>query len=84
MRTVAATLTASVAERSAAIEDAYREVLAALPDGWQRRDFAQVALAHPERAYLFLQLDGKDYRPALWQRARPEADWTPAGRTVEM
>jgi hypothetical protein len=34
------------------------------------------------RAELFLRLDNKDYRPGLWQRARPEGDMTPHGTKV--
>jgi len=84
VRTVAGELTATVTGRAAAVEAAYRELVAALPAGWQRRDFARLAVTHQERGCLFLRLDGKDYRPLLWQEARPAADWTPAARrTVE-
>jgi RNA ligase len=34
------------------------------------------------RGSLFLRLDGKDYRPALWQRARPAGDRTMHGTKV--
>jgi RNA ligase len=76
---VAAALTASVDERAAAIEAAYADLVAGLPEDWQRKDFALAAGRHPERAALFLRLDERDYRALLWQHARPEADWTPAG-----
>jgi RNA ligase len=72
-----AELTETVEARAAAIEAAYGEIVAALPDGWTRRDFAQRALSHPDHACLFLRLDGKDYRPLLWQQVRPAADRTP-------
>lgn len=74
---VVAELTETVEARTATIESAYREIVAALPDGWTRRDFAQHAVAHPDRGCLFLRLDGKDYRPLLWQQVRPAADRTP-------
>ncbi|GIG89374.1 RNA ligase [Plantactinospora endophytica] len=74
---VVAELTATVEGRAAKIEQAYREIVAELPAGWTRRDFAERASRHPERGYLFLRLDGRDYRPLLWQRVRPSADWTP-------
>ncbi|MGW4465237.1 RNA ligase [Micromonospora sp. NPDC004704] len=74
---VAAELTATVAARAARIETAYVEIVAGLPDGWTRRDFASRALAHPERAALFLRLDGKDHHPLLWQQAKPAGDRTP-------
>lgn len=75
--TVAAGLTATVEARAAEIEAAYGEIVAGLPHGWTRRDFAGRALAHPERAALFLRLDGRDYHSLLWQRARPAGDRTP-------
>ncbi|MFI6761462.1 RNA ligase [Micromonospora sp. NPDC050417] len=74
---VATELTATVQARSDAIESAYGEIVAGLPDGWTRRDFAGRALAHPERAALFLRLDNRDYRSLLWQQARPTGDRTP-------
>ncbi|GAB3152592.1 hypothetical protein GCM10027290_43590 [Micromonospora sonneratiae] len=77
VRDVVATLTETVEDRAAKIETAYREIVAVLPEGWSRREFAQAVHGHPERACLFLHLDGKDYRPLLWQHARPSADWTP-------
>ncbi|MGI5147757.1 RNA ligase [Plantactinospora sp. CA-294935] len=74
---VVAELTATVEARATKIEQAYGELVAGLPVGWTRRDFAERAARHPERAFLFLRLDGRDYRPLLWQQARPPADWTP-------
>ena len=65
------------------IEAAYAEIVATLPAGWQRRDFAMVAGRHAERAALFLRLDEKNYTALLWQHARPEASWTPSGRTFD-
>ncbi|MEQ4301283.1 hypothetical protein ABNF97_07820 [Plantactinospora sp. B6F1] len=77
---VGAELTATVEARAAKIEQAYGELVAGLPAGWTRRDFAERVGRHPERALLFLRLDGRDYRPRLWQQARPSADWTPQHR----
>ncbi|MFK3984892.1 RNA ligase [Micromonospora sp. NPDC050397] len=74
---VAEGLVEAVDAHAAAIETTYGEIVAGLPDGWTRRDFAGAALAHPERAALFLRLDGKDYRSLLWQRAKPAGDRTP-------
>lgn len=71
---VAARLTATVEARARAVETAYGDLVAALPDGWTRRDFARLAVAHPDRSALFLKLDGRDYRPLLWQQARPAGD----------
>lgn len=81
---VIAGLSAEVERLSAGVETAYAGILAGLPEGWVRRDFALLAAPHPERGALFLRLDGRDYRPGLWQRVRPDADQTPTGlRTDE-
>ncbi|HEY0696637.1 MAG TPA: RNA ligase [Micromonospora sp.] len=77
VRAVAAELTSAVEARVAAVESAYGEIIAGLPAGGTRRDFAAQALTHPDRAALFLRLDGRDYRPLLWQQVRPPADRTP-------
>jgi putative RNA ligase len=82
VRGVAAELTAGVEERAAAIEAAYATILAGLPDGWGRKEFAAAALRSEHRGALFLRLDDKDYRPSLWQQARPEGDRTPHGTKV--
>jgi hypothetical protein len=34
------------------------------------------------RGLLFAHLDGKDYRPALWQQVKPDAGETPHGRSL--
>ncbi|BCJ42648.1 hypothetical protein GCM10010168_06100 [Actinoplanes ianthinogenes] len=77
-RGVAAGLTAEVEARAAAVEAAYAEIVAGLPDGWGRKEFALAAVRSPHRGELFQRLDGHDYRPGLWQRVRPSADRTPA------
>ena len=74
VRKVATALTDEVEALAVAVEDAYRDIVASLPDGFTRKDFALVAAKHPERAYLFLRLDGRDYRPKLWQRVRPNPE----------
>ncbi len=72
VRGVAAELHAEVDTAAAAIEEAYQSIVDGLPDGWSRKDFAAVAVRHPQRGCLFLRLDGKDYRRLLWQQVRPE------------
>jgi len=74
VRGVAADLSATVERRAARVESAYAELTTALPAGWGRKEFAAVAMRHPLRGLLFLRLDGKDYRRALWQQARPAGD----------
>ncbi|GGN54668.1 hypothetical protein GCM10010112_04660 [Actinoplanes lobatus] len=70
-RGVVTELTAEVEARAAAVEATYDEIVAGLPDGWGRKEFAIEAMRSGHRAELFLRLDGKDYRPGLWQRVRP-------------
>ncbi|MEV0898662.1 RNA ligase [Actinoplanes sp. NPDC049802] len=70
-RGVVAELTAEVEKRAAAVEAAYAMIVAGLPEGWGRKEFAIEAVRSEHRAELFLRLDGKDYRPGLWQRVRP-------------
>ncbi|MBV1848866.1 RNA ligase [Catellatospora tritici] len=80
---VADRLRTEMRTRSARIEQTYEQIRAGLPEGWTRKDFALVAGRHELRGYLFARLDGKDYRPALWQEVRPEANETPHGRTFD-
>jgi RNA ligase len=68
---IAQDLTAQVAKLTEDVEKAYVEIVAALPDGWTRKDFALVAAKHPERGSLFHRLDDHDYTPGLWQRVKP-------------
>jgi RNA ligase len=82
VRAVAAELTALVDARAAAIEQAYSAIVADLPEGWGRKEFAARAVRSEYKFALFLRLDGKDYRPVLWQHARPAADLTMHGTKV--
>jgi RNA ligase len=82
VRTVAEELAAAVDAKAAAIEAAFTAIVAGLPDGWGRREFAMAAVKHEDRGALFLRLDGKDYRPSLWQQVRPAGDLTPHGTKV--
>jgi RNA ligase len=77
VRQVADSLTTRVGVLAGQIEAAYQHLITDLPAGWGRKEFALAAVPHPERAALFMRLDGKDYRAALWQRVRPAGDHTP-------
>jgi RNA ligase len=68
---IAAGLRAEVDVLAAGVESVYAEVVAGLPAGWTRKDFALAVARHPTRGCLFLRLDGKDYSSYLWQRVRP-------------
>ena len=80
---VEAGLTGAVAELALAVEAEFAAIVADLPDGWGRREFAARAVRSEHRAALFLRLDDKDYRPGLWQLVRPAGDVTPSGNQVE-
>ncbi|GAA0540140.1 hypothetical protein GCM10010172_21740 [Paractinoplanes ferrugineus] len=82
VRGVADELTATVEAHVAAIEAAFAEIEAGLPAGWGRKEFAALAVRSEHRGALFLRLDGKDYRPMIWQQARPDGDRTPHGVKV--
>jgi RNA ligase len=80
-RQVAAKLTATVEAHAARIEQAYADLVGQVPVGFSRKELAALGVTHPLRWALFLRLDGKDLRRKLWERAEPEAFWTPSGRT---
>ncbi|NUR71528.1 MAG: 2'-5' RNA ligase [Hamadaea sp.] len=82
-RDVADRLHASVDAGVAEVERAFGEIVAGLPEGFSRKDFALVAGRHHLRGLLFARLDGKDLRPALWQAAKPVAGETPHGRSFD-
>lgn len=68
---VAARLTATVERSSGEVEHAYSTILASLPAGHTRKDFALIAKEHPRSAQLFSRLTGKDYRRQLWDECYP-------------
>ncbi|MFI5494594.1 RNA ligase [Actinoplanes sp. NPDC051859] len=79
VREVAAELVAAVDALAAQVEREFAAIVSALPDGWGRREFAAHAVRSEHRGALFLRLDNKDYRPGLWQLAKPAGDVTPGG-----
>ncbi|MFC4057340.1 RNA ligase [Planomonospora corallina] len=63
-------------------EGARREhgrILAGLPEGWGRSEYARAAAASPFRQWLFPLLDGRDPRPGIWRSLRPAGDERPVG-----
>ena len=79
-RDVAGDLRAAVDRQHAAITAAYNDLIADLPAGSGRREFAARAVQHPHKWALFMLLDGRDIRPQLLYNAKPEPYLTPAGR----
>ncbi|MFI5931518.1 RNA ligase [Actinoplanes sp. NPDC051494] len=74
VRRVASELTAAVDGMAQDVEKEYSEIVAGLPEGWTRRDFAAVAGRRTNRWALFLRLDDKDYRPGIWQHVKPAGE----------
>ena len=82
VRGVATELAGSVDRLAERVEQQYAAIVAGLPEGWGRREFAAQAVRSPDRGALFLRLDGKDYRPGLWQLVRPAGDLSPTGNLM--
>jgi RNA ligase len=59
------------------VEAELAALVLSLPAGRGRREFAARPARSEHRSALFLRLDGKDYRPGLWQQVRPAGDVTP-------
>lgn len=64
-------------ELLARIEAEHAAIVAALPDGWSRKDYAAVASRSPLRGWLFQVLDGRDPSARIWQTLRPAGDDRP-------
>lgn len=75
---VAAGILAEVDRRDAEIHAEYDRIRGQLPEGWERRDFAQHAARHVDGWGLFRLLDGRDIRGELLKRADPGPYITPA------
>lgn len=59
---------------------AHAEIVADLPEGWTRKDYALVAKEHELSGYLFRLLDGRDISEQAWKAVYPEGNVTPSGR----
>lgn len=62
------------------LEDAERhheKILATLPEGWARKDYALEASKSTLRGWLFMLLDERDPRPHIWKTLRPSGDMRP-------
>jgi RNA ligase len=71
LRTVVTDLQGQHARQFAAAQDAYTTVLAGLPDGWGRKEFALAAQTSPHRSLLFILLDGRSIDEAIWRNVKP-------------
>ena len=50
----------------------FDQIVRELPAGFDRKAFAERAVRNPDRALLFLLLDGKDIGPSVWKLLRPD------------
>lgn len=75
VRTTRETLRARFAELEAGLQTAHTELLAGLPAGYTRKDFAEAVAEllpkYPLAKGLFALQDGKDYSRLLWGELRP-------------
>ena len=77
VRAVAADLHRGRRSRAAAVEAAYEAIVADCRRAGAARTSPPGPPGTAGAGCLFLRLDGKDYRPLLWQQVRPAADDTP-------
>ncbi|GAB3681858.1 hypothetical protein GCM10027589_51830 [Actinocorallia lasiicapitis] len=77
VRKVADGLERARAELAAEVAAAHAKIVAGLPDGWGRKDYAAVAGRSPLRGWLFLALDDRDASAKMWQHLKPAGDLRP-------
>jgi RNA ligase len=68
-----------VREKNRIIDEATAEharIVANLPDGWTRKDYAMIAGKSPNRAWLFNLLDDRDPSAGIWRTLKPSGDRT--------
>lgn len=80
---VATRLTVECDTIAACARTAHDAILADLPEGWGRKDYAQRAAPSPYRAWLFNLLDGRDPRPGIWKTLRPSGAMTMTSTTED-
>jgi len=64
-------LTSGYAAAAEAAQEAYRDAVAALPAGFDRRMFAEHVSRHPLKTQLFLLLDGRSIDEPIWKSLKP-------------
>lgn len=77
VRDVAAELTGRRDQIVALAWAEHQGIVAALPDGWTRKDYAKAAGRSRNRAWLFLLLDERDPSDKIWRTLRPSSDARP-------
>jgi RNA ligase len=68
-----------IREKNRVIDEAtaeHEQILAGLPEGWGRKEYAAVAVKSPLRAWLFNLLDGRDPSAGIWKTLKPSGERT--------
>lgn len=55
----------------------HAQIVASLPNGWTRKDYAAIASKSANRAWLFMLLDDRDPSPKIWRTLQPAGDVRP-------
>lgn len=81
-------LAADLCQRMATIlieaRQEHARVKAGLPVDWTRKDYAAIAGRSPNRAWLFMLLDGKDPSEKIWRTLRPSGEDRPLNITEDV
>ena len=84
VKNLAAELSGKALATLAEAREEHEAILAGLPDGWTRKEYAAVAGRSSNRAWLFLLLDGKDPSPKIWRTLRPSGEDRPLNITEDV
>ena len=76
VRKVSGRLSEEYSQRRGEIEDAYSSILSNLPEGFSRKEYAEVVARHPLKSFLFLQHDGRSVDELIWRAIRPSGENT--------
>lgn len=77
VRNLAGDLQREAAELLEDTERYHEKILARLPEGWTRKDYAIEASTSTLKGWLFMLLDERDPRPHIWRTLRPSGDMRP-------
>ena len=79
---IAAELAEQVRAIHTEVEVEHSRILAGLPEGWTRKDYALIAKDHRHSAALFRHLDSRDFRDYCWKLVKPEREMAAPGAPV--
>jgi RNA ligase len=72
VRAVAGRIESTVDNEEVRLRQAYGHIVADLPEGFSRKDFALTVSSHPDRWAMFALMDGRDIRGKLLLGAKPD------------